>query len=128
MVETALATMWWMIGLTAAVVVLLLIGRRNERSIERDCQVLLTPDGLAKYHEIEAATQAALARLDAEPLPGGLVLTEAQFAELRAVFRRLSLTEAQVAELDAEFRALGLTEAEIAKLHRAGRRFFFRRW
>jgi hypothetical protein len=114
-------------------VLLYLWGRRNERMVERDWELLLTPDGLAKYHEMEAATQAALAEMDAAVLRDGrVVLSEAKLvelrAELRAALRGLKLTEAELAELCAEFRADGLelTEAELAELRACGRLFIRR--
>jgi hypothetical protein len=37
--------MWWMIGLSTVgtLVVLFVFGRRNERAVERDWELLLTP-------------------------------------------------------------------------------------
>ncbi len=59
--------MWWMIGASVAscFVVLFLFGRRNERSIRRDWQLLLTPRGESVYRTIEgrAESEMALANL-----------------------------------------------------------------
>jgi hypothetical protein len=51
--------MWWMIGLTAlsTLVVLYLFGRRNERNVERDWELLLTPTGEKLYRSIEGRVQ-----------------------------------------------------------------------
>ena len=47
--------MWWMIGASIAscFVVLFLFGRRNERSVRRDWQLLLSPRGDKVYRTIE---------------------------------------------------------------------------
>lgn len=59
--------MWWMIGASVAscFVVLFLFGRRNERSVRRDWQLLLTPRGESVYRTIEgrAESEMALANL-----------------------------------------------------------------
>ena len=58
--------MWWMIGLTAAstLVVLYLFGRRNERAVKRDWQLLLSPTGAKLYDSIEGRVQTELALAD----------------------------------------------------------------
>ncbi len=59
--------MWWMIGASVAscFVVLFLFGRRNERSVRRDWQLLLTPRGESVYRTIEGrvVNEMALANL-----------------------------------------------------------------
>jgi len=61
---------WWMIGASVAscFVVLFLFGRRNERSVRRDWQLLLTPRGEDVYRTIEgrAESEMALANLTYE--------------------------------------------------------------
>jgi hypothetical protein len=58
--------MWWMIGLTAAstLVVLYLFGRRNERVVKRDWELLLTPTGERLFRSIEGRVQTELALAD----------------------------------------------------------------
>lgn len=55
--------MWWMIGASAAscFVVLFLFGRRNERSVRRDWQLLLTPRGESVYRTIEGRAESEMA-------------------------------------------------------------------
>lgn len=57
--------MWWMIGfsLVSCLVVLVLLGRRNERAVRRDWELLLTPRGETVYRSIEnrMTTEMALA-------------------------------------------------------------------
>ena len=55
--------MWWMIGAAVAscFVVLFLFGRRNERSVRRDWQLLLTPRGNNVYRTIEGRVEGEMA-------------------------------------------------------------------
>ncbi len=55
--------MWWMIGASVAscFVVLFLFGRRNERSVRRDWQLLLTPRGENVYRTIEGRVENEMA-------------------------------------------------------------------
>jgi hypothetical protein len=57
--------MWW-IGLTAVstLAVLYLFGRRNERAIKRDWQLLLSPTGEKLYDSIEGRVHTELALAD----------------------------------------------------------------
>jgi hypothetical protein len=57
---------WWMIGLSFAscLVVLVLLGRRNERVVRRDWQLLLTPRGETVYHSIESRMKTEMALAD----------------------------------------------------------------
>jgi hypothetical protein len=56
----------WMIGLSlvSCFVVLFLFGRRNERAIRRDWELLLTPKGESLYRNIEGRVQNELALAD----------------------------------------------------------------
>jgi hypothetical protein len=58
--------MWYMIGLTAVstLVVLFLFGRRNERVVRRDWELLLTPTGEKLFRSIEGRVQTELALAD----------------------------------------------------------------
>ena len=58
--------MWWMIGLSlvSCLVVLLLLGRRNERAVRRDWELLLTPRGETVYHSIESRMKTEMALAD----------------------------------------------------------------
>ena len=58
--------MWWMIGLSvvSCLIVLFLFGRRNERAIRRDWELLLTPKGEGVYRNIEGRVQNELALVD----------------------------------------------------------------
>lgn len=55
--------MWWMIGASvlSCFVVLFLFGRRNERSVRRDWQLLLTPRGKNVYQTIEGRVESEMA-------------------------------------------------------------------
>jgi len=57
---------WWMIGLSvvSCLIVLFLFGRRNERAIRRDWELLLTPKGEGVYRNIEGRVQNELALVD----------------------------------------------------------------
>jgi hypothetical protein len=54
---------WWMIGgsVLSCFVVLFLFGRRNERAVRRDWQLLLTPKGENVYRTIEGRVQGEMA-------------------------------------------------------------------
>ena len=55
--------MWWMIGASvlSCFVVLYLFGRRNERAVRRDWQLLLTPRGEKVYRTIEGRVHSEIA-------------------------------------------------------------------
>ena len=55
--------MWWMIGVSVlgCFVVLYLFGRRNERAVQRDWELLLTPRGKKVYQTIEGRVQSEIA-------------------------------------------------------------------
>jgi hypothetical protein len=52
--------MWWMVGLSAlsVLIVLFLFGRRNERAVQRDWELLLTPKGESVLKTIEGRMQS----------------------------------------------------------------------
>jgi hypothetical protein len=54
--------MWWMTGLSAlcVLIVLFLFGRRNERAVRRDWELLLTPKGERVLNSIEGRVQSHL--------------------------------------------------------------------
>jgi hypothetical protein len=54
--------MWWMIGLSAlgGLAVLFLFGRRNERAVRRDWELLLTPKGEKLYHTIHSRVSSEM--------------------------------------------------------------------
>ena len=58
--------MWWMIGLSglAGLVVLFLLGRRNERAVRRDWHLLLTPRGERLYQSIANRVQGQMELAD----------------------------------------------------------------
>src|SRR4029078_2150066 len=60
------APMWWIIGISCAsgLVVLFLFGRRNERAVRRDWELLLTPKGEKLYKSIEGRVQSEMALAD----------------------------------------------------------------
>lgn len=64
--DAAATLMWWMIGLTAAstLVVLYLFGRRNERAVRRDWDLLLSPTGERLYRSIEGRVHTELSLAD----------------------------------------------------------------
>jgi hypothetical protein len=55
--------MWWMIGASvlSCFIVLWLFGRRNERAVRRDWQLLLTPRGENVYRTIEGRVESEMA-------------------------------------------------------------------
>lgn len=58
--------MWWMIifSTVGGLVVLFLLGRRNERAVRRDWQLLLTPRGERLYNSISGRVQTQLQLAD----------------------------------------------------------------
>ena len=63
--------LWWMIAFSAlgGLVVLFLLGRRNERAVRNDWELLLTPKGQSLYKSISGRVhgQLELAELNARP-------------------------------------------------------------
>src|SRR6266581_6167582 len=64
--EGEASTVLWMIGLSvlSCFVVLFLLGRRDERTIRRDWELLLTPKGENLYRNIEGRVHNELALAD----------------------------------------------------------------
>ena len=58
--------MWWMIGISCAsgLAVLFLFGRRNERAVRRDWELLLTPKGEKLYSNIQGRVNSEYALAD----------------------------------------------------------------
>src|SRR5262245_55167500 len=58
--------MWWMIAVSlgSTALVLLLLGRRNERAVKRDWDMLLTPRGEKLYKRVEGQLQTGLGMAD----------------------------------------------------------------
>lgn len=58
--------MWWMIAVSVlgGLLVLFLFGRRNERAVERDWELLLTPKGERVYRTIEGRVQSEMTLAD----------------------------------------------------------------
>ncbi len=58
--------MWWMIGFSVVggLLVLFAFGRRNERAVRRDWELLLTPKGEKLYRTIEGRVQSEMALAD----------------------------------------------------------------
>jgi hypothetical protein len=54
--------MWWLIGASTAgtLLMLFLMGRRNERAVRRDWELLLTPRGEKVYRSVERRVQGEL--------------------------------------------------------------------
>jgi hypothetical protein len=96
---------WTMIAVSIAscLVVLYLIGRRNERLIRRDWEMLLTPRGEKVYGAIE-----------------GRVRTEMDMAELSfehaMVYRQLGTTEEAVRLLDVGYRVIEKFAPDMLRL------------
>ena len=97
--------MWWMIGLSAAsgLVVLFVFGRRNERAVRRDWELLLTPKGKQVYQAIEGRVQA---QIDL----AGLTYDEA------FTFRELGSHDEARQLLDAGFRVIEQFAPSMLKL------------
>jgi hypothetical protein len=85
----------WTIGLTvvSCLVVLYLFGKRNERAVRRDWEMLLTPKGEQLYRNIEMRVQSEMA------------LAELTFDEAFSVHELGSLDEAQRL-LDAGYKVI----------------------
>lgn len=96
---------WLMIGgsVASCLVVLFLIGRRNERLIRRDWELLLTPKGEKVYGAIE-----------------GKVRTEIGMAELSfehaLVYRELGTTEEALRLLDVGYRVIEKFAPDMLRL------------
>jgi hypothetical protein len=88
-------SMWWMITLSTlgGLVVLFLLGRRNERAVRRDWELLLTPRGEQLYHSMSGR------------LNGQLELAEMTYDEAFSVREVGSLDEAKHL-LDVGFRVI----------------------
>jgi hypothetical protein len=58
--------MWWLITFSTlgGLVVLVLLGRRNEKAVRRDWELLLTPRGEKLYHSISGRVQSQLELAD----------------------------------------------------------------
>ena len=54
--------MWWMIGVSVlgGLAILFMLGRRNERAVKRDWQLLLTPKGQLAYQRLESRVQGQM--------------------------------------------------------------------
>ena len=54
--------MWWMIGVSVlgGLLILFMLGRRNERVVKRDWQLLLTPKGHLAYQRLEGRVQGQM--------------------------------------------------------------------
>ena len=87
--------LWWMIAFSAlgGLVVLFLLGRRNERAVRRDWELLLTPKGQSLYKSISGRVH------------GQLELAELTYDEAFEVRRLGSLEEAKQL-LDVGFRVI----------------------
>jgi hypothetical protein len=96
---------WIMIGASIAscLVVLFLIGRRNERLVRRDWELLLSPKGKKVYDAIE-----------------GRVRAEVDMAELSfehaAVYRELGTTEEALRLLDVGYRVIEKFAPDMLRL------------
>lgn len=87
--------LWWMIAASAlgGLIVLFLLGRRNERAVRRDWELLLTPKGQSLYQSISGRMQ------------GQLELADVTYDEAFEVRRLGSLEEAKQL-LDVGFRVI----------------------
>jgi len=87
--------MWWIIALSgvSGLIVLFLFGRRNERAVRRDWELLLTPKGEKVYRTIAGRVQDQMALAD-------LTYDEA------FTVRELGSTEEAKQLLDAGFRVI----------------------
>jgi len=97
--------MWWFIGLTilGGAVILFLFGLRNERAVERDWELLLTPRGEKLYHNIRR-------RVDSE-----MALADMTYAEAFAVRELGSVDEAKHL-VDVGFRVIEQFSPNMLKL------------
>jgi len=97
--------MWWFIGLTVlgGAVILFLFGLRNERAVERDWELLLTPRGEKLYHNIRRRVSSEMA------------LADMTYAEAFAVRELGSVDEAKHL-LDVGFRVIEQFSPNVLKL------------
>jgi hypothetical protein len=97
--------MWWFIGLTilGGAVILFLFGLRNERAVERDWELLLTPRGEKLYHNIRSRVSSEMA------------LADMTYAEAFAVRELGSVDEAKHL-LDVGFRVIEQFSPNMLKL------------
>jgi hypothetical protein len=111
--------MWWMIVVSAAscLAVLFLFGRRNERAVRRDWELLLTPKGEKLYKSIEGRVQSEMA------------LADLTYEEAFTVRELGSIQEAQKL-LDARYRVIEQFSPDMLRLLAAMATFsrMCRRW
>jgi hypothetical protein len=97
--------MWWFIGLTilGGAAILFLFGLRNERAVERDWELLLTPRGEKLYHNIRSRVSSEMA------------LADMTYAEAFAVRELGSVDEAKHL-LDVGYRVIAQFSPNMLKL------------
>jgi hypothetical protein len=98
-------TFWMVLGLSAVscLVVLFLIGRRNERLIRRDWELLLTPRGEKVYGAIEGKVRSEIG------------MAELSF-EHALVYRELGTTEEALRLLDVGYRVIEKFAPDMLRL------------
>jgi hypothetical protein len=96
---------WIMIGVSVAscLLVLFLIGRRNERLIRRDWEILLTPKGEKVYDAIEGRVRAEIDMADLS-------------FEHAVVYRELGTTEEALRLLDVGYRVIEKFAPDMLRL------------
>jgi hypothetical protein len=96
---------WVMIGgsIASCLVVLFLIGRRNERLIRRDWELLLTPRGEKVYGAIEGKVRAEIGMADLS-------------FEHALVYRELGTTEEAIRLLDVGYRVIEKFAPDMLRL------------
>jgi hypothetical protein len=96
---------WTMIAISVAscLVVLFLIGRRNERLIRRDWELLLTPRGEKVYGAIEGKVRAEIGMADLS-------------FEHAMVYRELGTTEEAIRLLDVGYRVIEKFAPDMLRL------------
>jgi hypothetical protein len=96
---------WTMIAISVAscLVVLFLIGRRNERLIRRDWEMLLTPRGEKVYGAIEGKVRAEIGMADLS-------------FEHALVYRQLGTTEEAIRLLDVGYRVIEKFAPDMLRL------------
>jgi hypothetical protein len=96
---------WTMIAISVAscLVVLFLIGRRNERLIRRDWEMLLTPRGERVYGAIEGKVRAEIGMADLS-------------FEHALVYRQLGTTEEAIRLLDVGYRVIEKFAPDMLRL------------
>ena len=96
---------WTMIAISVAscLVVLFLIGRRNERLIRRDWEMLLTPRGEKVYGAIEGKVRAEIGMADLS-------------FEHALVYRELGTTEEAIRLLDVGYRVIEKFAPDMLRL------------